>query len=388
MCSVVQRTFAQHSVAALRATRLYTGDTTREGVVDRVCHQEGLAGPKRSVVTGSRLTVPERIGGSTYYTQEGVHGVSARVFELPCQGCLRGSDLVASRTDGLERFLVGIVERGGNAVGRSAWIAVVLSVLCLGLMASNMWICWTVKTVADRRFDDARQRFSLQLDALRGQTARLSDAVSRLGALADTGRSASPAVGGTDTAAAPSAREAQAELPSDKGKIPDPRSIPLLTEEEKERLRSFRLRMKGLPDEPLQRGDVADKSWNSRGAQLGEEEREQLARALEDYRFFSTVSRERRFKEVVEPELARLREAGAYVEYEKGSPPPAIDGVSISSAEPSPDGQKFRLYYFYPEDYESLYHWARVEEERAWEASVRAFVLINGEGAAEPGVSR
>jgi hypothetical protein len=130
---------------------------------------------------------------------------------------------------------------------------------------------------------------------------------------------------------------------------------------------------------------VKDPVWNPTGKSLSSAEIEKLSELMTSYRYYARTSRSERSRNVIDPALLRMEEAGAFVEYPakepEGLPLPATaaDGTvvySVSGASPTPGFR--RLFYFYPEDYPEIYHEAAVEEERSLEAYVRAFELFSG----------
>jgi len=88
---------------------------------------------------------------------------------------------------------------------------------------------------------------------------------------------------------------------------------------------------------------------------------------------------------MVEPEIPKLRAAGAFVEFntETGLPP-QVEGVRITHAEMTDRKGYFRLYYFYPQDYPEMYHHEQVARERAFETSVKIYKLLHGEQVGSP----
>jgi len=157
-------------------------------------------------------------------------------------------------------------------------------------------------------------------------------------------------------------------------------SVRPLSEEEKALLKQFEGKLKGLPFDYLLHGDLygllEDPKWNPEGKELTEEERQGLRAALEDYRFYHSQARSLIHKKIIRPEMDKMREEGAYIEYKLGETPP-VQGVPISVAEPAArDGKTFRLFLFYPEDYPELYELEEARKARAKLSAVRAFLIL------------
>jgi hypothetical protein len=166
---------------------------------------------------------------------------------------------------------------------------------------------------------------------------------------------------------------------------PDPAAIPPLSPEELEALWDVRRSMPvDLNDAVLIHGDVEtvleDAHWNPKQRKLSAQERGELARLLSDYRYFARLSIMERTMRGVLPEIPKLRELGAFLEYAESEAPPAVDGVKISHAERSDRPGYRRIYYFTHDAFPALYHQQRVEEERSLETFVRIYQLINPEG--------
>ena len=270
----------------------------------------------------------------------------------------------------------------------------IVGVLSVGLAVSNLWISHTAGVLVENNLVKERTKIEEQSRKLNGQMARLSSAMfelkSEIKQLAEVAGSVFGASnvetdvqGSTEASEATPSERVGSGNESAHPSVRDPRAMPLLSEEEKERLGRIQTRMRGLSLTILRDGGVegviADSEWNPEERELSVEERKALAEAIEEYRFYAFESREKRFEQVMKPELKRLREAGAYVEYGYGERPPKIPEVKLTTAEPAPDGDTYRLYYFYPEDYPDLYRWVQVEKERAREAAVNAFAAINGD---------
>jgi hypothetical protein len=163
---------------------------------------------------------------------------------------------------------------------------------------------------------------------------------------------------------------------------PRPAELPLLSEEEKADLQAWRAIMPGnLSEGPLLLGDVdtvtGNPQWNPDGIDLDEEGRLELARLLSEYRYFARLSFTERFNHYVLPEIPRLRDSGAFVEYPAEDPPPRVEGTCTSHSEASDRPGYRRLYYFFEDDYPELAHHKRVERERVLERFVQIYRLLN-----------
>ena len=122
---------------------------------------------------------------------------------------------------------------------------------------------------------------------------------------------------------------------------------------------------------------LRNRNWNPKQRILNDEEKKRLKRAVEDFRLFARESPRIRH-EFLLPDLPEMRKAQAYTEYNREHAPTPPPGVRISIAERSEKPGINRLYYFYPDDYPEVYRWLKIEEERAFEAFVRAYMIING----------
>ena len=168
---------------------------------------------------------------------------------------------------------------------------------------------------------------------------------------------------------------------------PDLNKIPLLTPEEMEFLYKKSSAMpKKLGNivtralfEAIDIGTILeDPVWNPNGRQLDQRERLQLSKLLKDYRFFGRISSAERYKNFIKPEVGHMREFGAFIEYPANEPPPHIDGVRITHAEPSDKPGWKRLYVFDEADYPELLRQRQVERQRGLESLINMYELING----------
>lgn len=181
--------------------------------------------------------------------------------------------------------------------------------------------------------------------------------------------------------------EAVASSTEDVTLRPQPALIPRLTHEEIAVLQAKRSAM------PLALGVIAeagrlfeldadmiltDPALNPLKRELNPSERLQLTKLVNDYKFFRMTSPRERVKRFVQPEIERMREAGAFIEYASDGPPPHIEGFHVTHAEPSDTPGLKRLYVFPEEDYPDLLHQYRVEWERTLETVVNIYELING----------
>ena len=179
--------------------------------------------------------------------------------------------------------------------------------------------------------------------------------------------------------------EEEAEMFADyaESERPIPGEIPRMERSEYLALVSARsLLPRTLKGEALLQGDIdtllASNIWNPAGRVLADHEKAELSKQLKRYRYYARLSPIERYKTLVEPRIAGLRDAGAYVEYPAKEAPPAVEGISVSHAEPSDQPGTMRLYYFHPEDYPEIDHQARVERERGLETFLDIYYRING----------
>lgn len=266
-----------------------------------------------------------------------------------------------------------------------------LLLLNVVLLATTHSLSSSVRRVSERRLDAAQALLVAERDALArerlriaAQRARLEDRLSLLAGVAglrldgrhgdtESRDGAGDAADGADPAAWWD--EARVDPVHEK---PDPLAIELLDEQELQEIRRYR--EQAMPPRPsegvLLTGDVdavlGDPDWNPESVSLSREKRAELARLMSDYRYFSRVSLMERHR-MVQPEVARLREVGAYVEYPSDDPPAAPGELAMSHAEPSDREGYRRMYYFFAEDYPDVYHQSRVEQEQA----LRVFVDIH-----------
>ena len=98
------------------------------------------------------------------------------------------------------------------------------------------------------------------------------------------------------------------------------------------------------------------------------------------YRYFAKYSVFERFNAWVKPEIPKLRDQGAYIEFDAKEGAPSIEGVRIAHAEQI-EGKRgfFRLYPFYRDDYPDLYHHEKVCQQRTMEAMADICKLVYGE---------
>jgi len=122
---------------------------------------------------------------------------------------------------------------------------------------------------------------------------------------------------------------------------------------------------------------LRDPAWNPGGRELPIEERKKVATLLENYRYFARTSAVER-SELVESEVKRMREAGAYIEYPVGEPPPRFRGLDITVVEPSDRPGYKRMFVFFEDDYPELLRRVRVERQQALKILVEMYELING----------
>jgi len=187
--------------------------------------------------------------------------------------------------------------------------------------------------------------------------------------------------------------ERKGESPKDKPQeetslLRDLDSIKPLSQKEKDFLQRFRGKLRGLSLGYLLHADLegilSDPKCNPEGRELTQEELRELMTALRDYTFFEHRAAMLIQRKIIRPEMEKLREEGAYVEYGVGETPPAVEGVSISVGEPAGDWKSFRLFYFYPEDYPDLYELEEARKARAELAALRAYLILNPEKSENP----
>ena len=130
-------------------------------------------------------------------------------------------------------------------------------------------------------------------------------------------------------------------------------------------------------------GDVEslleDPTWNPDGRTVDQAARDELARIMSEYRYFSRIAPLERVAQGIKPVLPSLRAAGRYLEYPMTEAPPAIEGVAISHAETSDTPGYYRIYYFVRQDYPELYHHYNVSHEQQLRIPVNIFRVIQGE---------
>jgi hypothetical protein len=81
---------------------------------------------------------------------------------------------------------------------------------------------------------------------------------------------------------------------------------------------------------------------------------------------------------MVAPEVTRMEESGAFVEHDGNTGFPTPEGGPIAHAETDGSG-KFRMYFFYPEDYPEMHHHKQVCDEQTWLTFVNLYRLVSGE---------
>ncbi len=265
---------------------------------------------------------------------------------------------------------------------RTHWIVLLLVVMNGVLLASN----WTLTRSRDRGWDprkvnDIEAAFARESSRLAAERMHLTEKLSTLTQLiADLKGQAA------GSGAPPEETPEGAELLTLLDQVgitekPDPMKIPLMTEEEKARLEADWGVLPPLMDNLLLQDDVdlllGDPLWNPERKNLSPEARAQVDRLLKDYAFFARVSLVQRFQRFIEPEVSRLREAGAYVEFEGRAKPASPSGEFISHME-SAGPNRHRLYYFYPDDAPDLFRFKKVCEERGRETFVKIYQAIQG----------
>ncbi len=263
---------------------------------------------------------------------------------------------------------------------RSTLLVVILVAMNFALLVSNGLLVYALKGSGQRDSEEV-------VAALRNERARLSAEVARLADRLSVPGAASAGAGVPAEAAAASSAQVVPVVAAgaDGEDVPFERpamdTIPLLTDAEKAELSRMAAALPRLPAKLLLQCDidalVASPEWNPGGRQLMVEERRELGRLLAEHKYFARDSHQERYNTMIAPEVPRLRDAGAYIEYKVGEAPPAAAGVKISHAERySADG--IRMYLFRPDDYPDLYHHQAVAEERAKETYVKVYQLLNG----------
>jgi hypothetical protein len=166
------------------------------------------------------------------------------------------------------------------------------------------------------------------------------------------------------------------------GEKPDPFNIPPLTDDEKHALEEAARDLPPLTLSPLKLADLdqllGDSAWNPRGRQLSPEDREKAMKLIQDNHFFSFTSLVKRFKTLMEPELPRMQELGAYVEYDPTEGELPFDGFTINHTEIFAKN-RHRMYYFPQSQYPDLYLHRQVCQEQAQKTLVELHWLILGE---------
>lgn len=284
---------------------------------------------------------------------------------------------------------------------KSSVVVSLLVVLNVALLCATTFQSWSIRVLTEQQGEQERaelRKEQFQSAAAHARFAAKVDQLARLvGRLEQVGQgrqvpvdSAAPQ-GESGPAAAADVGSGPADERESASARPDPAKIPLLSEEELAHLEAKRDAMPALSlenIEQLTQGDVdsilSDKLWNPTGRHLEAREREELETLRKQYGYFTRLSVSERFEKWVQPELALLREAGAYVECRSSEAPPVLPGVKVSHAEPSSDKPGVdRVYYFHEEDYPELYHQYRVERQRGLETYVKIYELINGPIAVE-----
>ncbi len=160
---------------------------------------------------------------------------------------------------------------------------------------------------------------------------------------------------------------------------PDVLAIPLMTDEERQEISEASRTLPALSEAPLRSLDLvallADEAWNPRGRELSPEERGQAMKLMQDYHFFSRISTMERFRSMMGPELPRLREQGAFVEYDPNDGELPFDGFTIDHTEILAK-DKFRMYFFPQDQYPDLYHHRQVSREQAQKTFVDLYRLV------------
>src|SRR5688572_24320160 len=265
---------------------------------------------------------------------------------------------------------------------RWPWFVAALAALNVLLLASNGILVAALKASRDGRTAEAVAGLEKERESLAGERARLAGGTARLleaiGLLREL-RSPTPSA----AAIAEPVFDLQAEFPEiDLRSRPDPGSISAMEPEAfQDLLRKRNALPRELRGQILLSGDpdqvLASPLWNPNRRELGPAERAELANLLSDYRYYARLSHVERFNAGVEPELEKLRTAGAYIEYGSRESPPLIDGVRVVHTEPSDRDGYRRAYYFHANDYPAIAHHERVERERGLETFLAVYDLIN-----------
>jgi hypothetical protein len=162
--------------------------------------------------------------------------------------------------------------------------------------------------------------------------------------------------------------------------VPDPATTRLLGAEERDFLRHLGEETPRVDEGILISGDVerilSSPEWNSRRRELSDAERSDLARAVGHYRYYSKYSHVDRYYRYVKPEIAALREQGAYVDYRKDEDRPPVKDAIARHMEVL-DEDRYRMYYLYPDDYPALDHHRKVEVERKRLSYLQIYYLLN-----------
>lgn len=272
-----------------------------------------------------------------------------------------------------------------------------LAAMNVALLLSSGALAWSLKSLAARdsalelnalkeerhQLSWARARLERRVEALGESVARLDASLARVGA-----ETAVPAAFPKDVTDPETSNleqrkaEFYARLEEAlSGKQPDTRALPLLSDEERRALHDYGARFPGLDFHVLTEGNadyvLRSPKWNPIGRVLSLEERAELETLLRDFRYFSKFALIETVQTMVLPEIPKLRDMGAYVEYPEGEAPPKIDGVTYTHAEQSDRPGFLRLYPFPPEDYPDLDRHERVATEQAQVTSVKIHQLLN-----------
>lgn len=262
------------------------------------------------------------------------------------------------------------------------WAIILLSTSNIALLISQ-----SVSFEAIREIQHGQANLRAERQRIDTVRARLDD---RVGALTRTLRDFREAQEGNAMARAEAQTESS-ESSAEASGANDPKAmkdehrlwvVSYLSAEEKQRLEDLRAAMPTLGHDVLLEGSVddllQDSSWNPGRKQLDPMKREEARGWLEKFRFYARSAAFKRIKEEIEPEVTRLREEGAYLEYPAHEAPPAVPGVLVSHAEESDKPGMLRIYYFDPNDYPEMDRQVKVERERSFEAYVELYYAING----------